>query len=309
MDLGAAWNYVLNDQLLIYAFPVFILFLALEFYYDKREQSQLYSTADLWRSLGLGILSLLAELLPKILFFAIFFTIYKADVFGLNAFMQRNTWWVWLVLILADDFSYYWFHRFNHEVRFFWAGHVPHHSSQYYNLGTALRQGVGERLYKYCYYLWLPLLGLDPVMIFMMMSIGLIYQYWIHTETIRRLPTWFAYVFNTPSHHRVHHATQLRYLDKNHGGIFIIWDRIFGTFQAELDSDKPIYGLTTNVTDQHLMHLATHEYRAIWRDLKSTNRWSDRWKYMFYAPGWTHQGIDQRTKTLREQAREEITSV
>jgi sterol desaturase/sphingolipid hydroxylase (fatty acid hydroxylase superfamily) len=152
-----------------------------------------------------------------------------------------------LLLFLLDDFIYYWFHRANHEVRFMWAGHVNHHSSRFMNFGTALRQGVGERVSKYFFWLPLPLLGFEPAMVITMMSVSLSYQFWIHTRAVGRLHPWIGFIFNTPSHHRVHHASNVRYLDCNHGGTLIIWDRLFGTFSKELDAEPVVYGLTHNI--------------------------------------------------------------
>jgi sterol desaturase/sphingolipid hydroxylase (fatty acid hydroxylase superfamily) len=188
----------------------------------------------------------------------------------------------------------------NHEVRLFWAGHVPHHSSLKYNYGTALRQGVGERLHKFPYWVWIPLLGFDPLMIFMMIGLNLIYQFFVHTDLIYKMPSWFEAVFNTPSHHRVHHASNIRYLDCNHGGVLIIWDKLFGTFSEESEQEKPIYGLTENVNSYNPFLVATHEYQAIIKDIKRVTKWSDKLKYIFYAPGWSHDGEDKRAKTLRK---------
>jgi sterol desaturase/sphingolipid hydroxylase (fatty acid hydroxylase superfamily) len=153
-------------------------------------------------------------------------------------------WWVWILILFADDFTFYWHHRLSHEIRVLWAAHVNHHSSTTMNLATALRQSWAEQLYKYFWWLWLPVVGFPPLMILMMMSISLIYQYWVHTELIRKMPKWFEFLFNTPSHHRVHHASNVRYLDQNHAGILIIWDRLFGTFAEERDDEKPVYGIT-----------------------------------------------------------------
>ena len=193
----------------------------------------------------------------------------------------------------------------NHEVRLFWAGHVPHHSSVHLNLGTALRQGVGERVHKFLFWMWIPLLGFDPLMLFTMMGISLIYQFWIHTELVDKLPRPIEFIFNTPSHHRVHHASNIRYLDCNHAGIFIIWDRIFGTFSEEVKAiDHPIYGLTSNIETYHPLKVATHEYAAIAKDVKRASKFSDKLKYIFYAPGWSHDSEDKRAKVLRKRLKE-----
>ena len=183
-----------------------------------------------------------------------------------------------------------------------WAGHVNHHSSQYLNFGTALRQGVGERVHKFLFWLWLPLLGFDPAMIITMISINLFYQFWVHTQAVRRLPGWVEFIFNTPSHHRVHHGSNVRYLDCNHGGVLIIWDRLFGTFSPELDSEPVVYGLTRNIDGDSVMTVLGHEYAAIWRDVRRAERWGDKLRYLLLAPGWSHDSEDKRARVLRARA-------
>ena len=139
------------------------------------------------------------------------------------------------------------------------------------------------------------------LMIFMMMAFNLFYQFWVHTELVGRLPGWYEYLFNTPSHHRVHHASNIAYLDCNHGGVFIIWDRLFGTFSQELPDQKPRYGLTTNITSYRPLDVATHEYQAIWHDISRAEKMRDKWRYLLLAPGWSHDGEDLRAKVLRAQ--------
>ncbi|MEZ5003271.1 MAG: sterol desaturase family protein [Chitinophagales bacterium] len=305
MSFVEALHEILNDKLLLYVgVPLFLVLLVIEYVVDRKRKLGLYENKDMITSIAMGLFSLIVEFIPKVLFFMAFFYIYKANVFGLNEFMDRSHWWAWVILLFADDFAYYWFHRMNHEVRLFWAGHISHHSSVHLNFGTALRQGVGERLHKFFFWLWIPMLGFDPVMMFTMMSINLIYQYFTHTEFIRRMPSWYEAVFNTASHHRVHHASQARYLDRNHAGVFIIWDKIFGSFTPELDSDKPKYGLTKNIESNNWIYVATHEYGAIWRDVKRADKLMDKLKYIFYSPGWSHDGPDLRAKTLRNQVRD-----
>ncbi|NNK80715.1 MAG: sterol desaturase family protein, partial [Flavobacteriales bacterium] len=157
------------------------------------------------------------------------------------------SWWSWVLLFFAEDLSYYWMHRISHRSKFFWASHVVHHSSQHYNLSTALRQTWTGPFFTFIFWLWLPLIGFHPIMIMTQMSISLLYQFWIHTETVDKMPQWFEAIFNTPSHHRVHHASNPRYLDRNHAGILILWDRLFGTFEPESVQEKPVYGLTKNI--------------------------------------------------------------
>ncbi len=296
------WQYYLDelakDQLIIFAVPIFLIALGIEAYLARHERPDLYHKKDAWVSILMGLASAVVEFLPKLLAFIIF--MYLHSISPLQDIVGRQ-WWAWVLLFFLDDFSYYWFHRMNHEVRFFWAGHVSHHSSEYMNFGTALRQGVGERLHKFLFWLWLPLLGFDALMIFVMISINLFYQFWTHTELVKKLPSWYEFIFNTPSHHRVHHASNIRYLDRNHAGVLIIWDRMFGTFSEEKDFEKPVYGLTKNIESFHAGYVMTHEYQAIWRDVRRAKKWSDKLKYIFYAPGWSHDGEDLRAKTLRKK--------
>lgn len=300
------WQYYIDelakDNLSTYALPIFILAVIIELVLARQSQQKLYHGKDTLVSFLMLIASIIVELIPKILAFIAF--VYLHEISPLKDVIGRQ-WWAWGLLFFLDDFSYYWFHRLNHEVRLFWAGHVVHHSSEYLNFGTALRQGVGERIHKYLFWLWLPLLGFDPLMLLIMISINLFYQFWVHTEMVGKMPSWYEYVFNTPSHHRVHHASNLRYLDCNHAGVLIIWDRLFGTFAEEKEEEKPIYGLTENIDSYNPAYVIGHEYLAIWKDIRRAKKWSDKFKYIFNAPGWSHDSGDKRAKVLRKQALEQ----
>lgn len=288
----------LKDDLSLFALPLFFTAIALEALWSRRSGLSWYRGPDTLTSLGMGLFALVVEIAPRLL--AIVLMVKLHEISPLKDVVQRQ-WWAWLLLFFLDDFTYYWFHRANHEVRILWAGHVNHHSSQYLNYGTALRQGVGERLHKFLFWLWLPLLGFDPAMIITMISISLFYQFWIHTRAVDRLHPWIEAVFNTPSHHRVHHGSNVRYLDCNHGGMLIIWDRLFGTFSPELEQDPVVYGLTTNIDSENLLWVTVHEYVAIGRDLRRADSWRDRLRYLFLAPGWSHDGPDKRARVLRRR--------
>ena len=284
-----------QDKLLYFALPVFFISMLIEYQFAKEK----YNTKDTKVSVFMMIFSAIIEFVPKVAAFVVFFFLY--EITPLKDVVGRH-WWAWILLFFADDFAYYWFHRLNHEVRLFWAGHVPHHSSIHMNLGTALRQGVGERVHKFFFWIWIPLLGIDPLMMFTMMGISLIYQFFVHTELVDKLPKPIEFVFNTPSHHRVHHASNIRYLDCNHAGILIIWDRLFGTFSEELkEVEHPVYGLTVNIETYNPVKVATHEYSAILKDVQRADKFSDKLNYIFNSPGWTHDGEDNRAKTLRKK--------
>jgi sterol desaturase/sphingolipid hydroxylase (fatty acid hydroxylase superfamily) len=281
----------------LYAIPFFILAISAELYLYWREQRTFYADPkEAAASIGMGLGSLVVNIIMKGLAYGVYTILYQYRIFTIGWH-----WWSWVLILFADDFTFYWHHRLSHELRVLWAAHVNHHSSQYYNLATALRQSWAEQLYKYFFWLWMPLLGFHPLMMLMMMSFSLIYQYWPHTEKIGKLPRWFEFLFNTPSHHRVHHASNIRYLDRNHGGILIIWDRLLGTFAEERDTEKPVYGITKNIHTYNLFKIASHEYVDLWHDVRNAPKFSDKIKHLFMPPGWSPNGPDQRAKTLRKQ--------
>ena len=288
----------------VWAIPFFIILISIELFVNWRQQLELYESKEALSSIGMGLGSLVIDILTKGLAFGTYTLLFKYQLFDVDHNGQGLGWhwWSWVLILFADDFTFYWHHRLSHEVRILWAAHVNHHSSQTLNLATALRQSWGEQFYKYIWWIWMPLVGFHPLMMLMMMSFSLIYQYWVHTELITRLPVWYEFIFNTPSHHRVHHASNIRYLDQNHAGILVIWDRMFGTFSPELDSEKPIYGITKNINTYNLFKIAGHEFVDVYRDVKRAPKFKDKLKYVFYPPGWSHDGPDQRAKTLRKNA-------
>jgi sterol desaturase/sphingolipid hydroxylase (fatty acid hydroxylase superfamily) len=185
--------------------------------------------------------------------------------------------------MVGIDFMYYWDHRAGHEVRLLWAAHVVHHSSQHYNLSTALRQTwTGE--YTFLFFIPVVLAGVPVEIALAAWSVNLLYQFWIHTEAIDRMRGWFEYVFNTPSHHRVHHGSQSQYLDRNYGGVLIVWDRLFRSFEPE--GERVVYGLTKNIDTYNPFKVATHELFALARDVRGARSWRDRAGYLLHGPGW-----------------------
>jgi len=215
-------------------------------------------------------------------------------------------WWAFLLCFVLDDLAYYVFHRAAHRVRWFWASHVIHHSSQHYNLSTALRQTwTGFFSLAFLFRLPLFLIGFPPAMVFFCAGINLIYQFWIHTEAIGRMPAWFEAVMNTPSHHRVHHAVNPRYLDRNYAGVFIVWDRMFGSFERERDDDRPRYGIVRQLGSFNVLWAALHEWIGIARDLWTAPGWRNKAAYLLREPGWSHDGSRETSDTIRERWRVE----
>jgi sterol desaturase/sphingolipid hydroxylase (fatty acid hydroxylase superfamily) len=193
--------------------------------------------------------------------------------------------WALAAAVFAWDFIYYWNHRFMHESRYMWAIHVVHHSSERYNLSTALRQPVADAFGTFLPYSALCLVGIRPELIASARGINLLYQYWIHTDTIRRLGP-LERVLNTPSHHRVHHGANPQYIDRNHGSILIVWDKLFGTFEPE--GDTVVYGLTKNINTFAPARIATHEHTDILRDVAASTTWRDRLSFVLRGPGWAY---------------------
>lgn len=238
-----------------------------------------YARRDTFGSLSLGLGSLVFVTLINLAIYklaGLLFTYRFCDL-GSGALG-------YLVALIGWDLLYYFHHRAEHRVRLLWACHVSHHSSRYFNLSTALRQ-PWTPVAGLLFYPWLSLLGVQPAMIMISAGINLIYQYWVHTEVIGRLPMVFEAVLNTPSHHRVHHGMNPQYLDKNYGGILIVWDRLFGTFEPE--ADRVAYGLTKNISSHNPFYIAFHEYAALLRELWRARGLRDKLAYLFRPPGWS----------------------
>ncbi len=282
-------------NLIHYAIPFFIVTVIIEVILTVKVKLEDYEFKDARTSILMGLGNVFLGIFTKSMVLAIFLFLYKFSVLKIPF-----TWWAWLILFFAEDFCYYWFHRISHESRLFWASHVVHHSSKKYNLSTALRQTWSGSFYSFVFWLPLILIGFHPIMVMVQMSISLIYQYWIHTELIDKMPKWFEGIFNTPSHHRVHHATNPQYLDRNHAGIFIIWDRLFGTFEPEVE--KPIYGLVTNIETYNPVKIAFTEWYNMLSDFfNSKTSIINKFKYFIKPPGWKHDGTSILSTDLRKE--------
>jgi sterol desaturase/sphingolipid hydroxylase (fatty acid hydroxylase superfamily) len=269
-------------EVLYYAVPFFILLLVVEaMTYRHLQADELvgYDFEDTRTSLLMGTGNVVVNVAWKLAVVTIYAALYELTPLRLDA----GDWWVWVLLFFGDDLAYYWFHRVSHESRVFWASHVVHHSSQHYNLSTALRQTWVPMTYLP---FWLPLLllGFAPWMVLLAQSWSLIYQFFLHTERVGRLPRPLESILNTPSHHRVHHGANEQYLDRNYGGILVIWDRLFRSFEPE--GERVRYGLTTNIRTFNPVKVAFHEYGALWRDLRSARSWRVRWNLLLRGPGY-----------------------
>jgi sterol desaturase/sphingolipid hydroxylase (fatty acid hydroxylase superfamily) len=283
-----------------FAIPLFVVLIVVEMMIARRVDPARYEPKDTLTSLLFGLGSTVAGALTAGAIVAMSLWLHQHRLFDVPM-----VWWVWPLVFVLDDFNYYVFHRSAHRVRWFWAAHVNHHSSQHYNLSTALRQSwTGFVSLSFVFRLWPLLLGVPVPMLLFVGGLNLIYQFWIHTEAIDRCPRWFEAVMNTPSHHRVHHAVNPRYLDRNYAGVFIIWDKIFGSFAAELPDEKCRYGIVKQLGHFNLLKGVFHEWGGIARDLW-TAPWRAKLGYAFGPPGWSHDGSRDTSDDIRRRWQEQ----
>ncbi len=285
------------SELIVWAVPVFVGLLLIELLASRLHLppgARGYEWRDALTSLSLGVANVLVAALMKAAAGVVFLTAYHFRLFDLG-----TGWPVWLMLFVADDFCYYWFHRFHHEVRLLWAAHVNHHSSRFFNLSTALRQSWTTPITGPIFWVPMALVGFHPAMILTAQAVSLIYQFWIHTEFIGRLGP-LEWVLNTPSHHRVHHGANVEYLDRNYGGILIVWDRLFGSFEPER---APVdYGLTRNIDSFNPLRVGFHEWLAMFRDGARASGWRQRLGHVFQPPGWSPDGSSLTARQMKALA-------
>ncbi|MEJ2006025.1 MAG: sterol desaturase family protein, partial [Cyclobacteriaceae bacterium] len=222
------------------------------------------------------------------IFFKVLGVAVYAFLYEFRFFTIPDTLFTFILLFIAADFCYYWAHRMSHEINLFWGGHVVHHQSEDYNFSVALRQGSFQIIWTFSFYLPLALIGFNPTTFVFVSALDTVYQFWIHTETIGKLG-WLEYIFNTPSHHRVHHGRDPKYIDRNHAGVFIIWDKMFGTFQEE--EERPVYGITKPANSWNPLWVNLAHYHEMWQTLKKIPGSRDKMKYLFYKPGWMPESM------------------
>jgi alkylglycerol monooxygenase len=267
-------------NIILYAVPFFFLLIIIELIMEKAKGTNYYRVNDSINSLTAGVLSRMTGIVKQLFPLTIYIVAYEQ----LALFQLEPSLWIWVIAFVLYDFCYYWNHRLGHEMNILWAAHVVHHSSEEYNLTTALRQS-GSSLFSWIFYLPMAILGLDPIVLITVGSFNLIYQFWVHSRHIPKLG-WYERVFVTPSNHRVHHAQNQIYLDRNYGGVFIIWDRLFGSFQEELDNDKPIYGVRKALKSWNPLWANVHVYSQLFKDCWHAKRWQDKLLIWFKRTGW-----------------------
>ena len=275
-------NYNPMENAVFYAIPFFLLFIVLEFVVGWWKKKPYYSLRDTITKISIGIGN--QALGVFFTFFLIGIYLWFYETFGFFSEWLTPSVLNFVVCVVAFDFLYYWAHRFSHEWNFLWAAHVVHHSSEEYNLSVALRQSWFHNLLAFFIFLPLPILGFDPKIFFAAGGVVTIYQFWIHTKSIDRMPQWFEFIFNSPSHHRVHHGVNPKYIDKNHAAIFILWDRMFGTFQEE--EEMPTFGITTPIKSWNPAWANFHYWAEMYQLMKQCSSWKDKFRVLFARPGW-----------------------
>lgn len=276
--------------------PIYAIVIGIEILYSYWHEKKHYSTKGLLSNLYLTTLNFSLDILVRGICLGVLWYFYQFKFIEISNL--TNPLLYWTILLFAEDFMFYWMHRIDHFCRFFWAVHVTHHSSEEFNLTVGFRSSVFQSLYRFVYFIPLSLVGFDPLDVMFMYAATQIYGILIHTKTVGKLGflEWFL---STPSHHRVHHGSNIKYLDKNMGMIFIIWDRVFGTFEKE--EEVVVFGLTENLKTYNPITMVFHEWGAIFTDIKKQITFKEKFMYVFGPPGWSHDGSRKTSKQLQDE--------
>ena len=284
-----------------YIYPILLGFMVLEYFVARENYELKDSLAGFGIALGASVVASFTKVFTVVVIFQWFFTIlepYRMAYLGYSTI--GFAWWAWALAIFADDFNFYWHHRLSHTVRILWAAHVPHHSSKNYNLAVSIRNGWFITLYKPIFWLWMACVGFEPVMIGTALIINATYQYFLHTKLVGDIG-FLGKIFNNPHVHAVHHSSNIEYLDKNHGGIFLIWDHVFGTWQNVIKGVDPNYGILKDPKTYNPVKLNTHVFFDIFNDVKKAKSFKEALMYIFGPPGWSPDNSSLTAKQIQEQ--------
>lgn len=288
------------EQLIIYfTTPIYAIVIGIEIFASHYQHRTFYSIHDTIQNVYLMLANMGIDVLMR-----------GVTLFVLVGLFQyhwiewdRSSWYYWILLFLAEDFIFYWIHRIDHVVRLFWAVHVTHHSSDKFNLTTGFRSSVFQPVYRFVWFIPLVLLGFEPFDIFVMYSITQIYGILVHTKYVNKMG-FLEYILVTPSHHRVHHASNVEYLDKNMGMVLICWDQLFGTFQPEIDGLPIQFGLYEKTIDNNPVNVIFHEWIALFKDVRKAKGFRNKWNYILRPPGWSHDGSTLTSTQLRKELKQ-----
>lgn len=292
-----------ESLLVLVSVPIYAVVIGFELFYSYFKNKGLYSTKGVLSNIYLTALNMGLDILIRGVCLLVLNYFYRFHFMDLSYIPVLY----WIVLVISEDFMFYWLHRVDHYCRFFWAVHVTHHNSEEFNLTVGFRSSVFQPLYRFLYFIPIALMGFKGIDIMFAYSATQIFGILVHTQSIKKLG-FLEYIIVTPSHHRVHHGSNVRYLDKNMGMFLIIWDKLFGTFQAEEDTDPVKYGLTTNIKSYNPITLVFHEWKSIFTDLvKMKVPLKAKWMYVFGPPGWSHDGSRKTSRQLRDELKTKET--
>ncbi len=285
-----------REALLIFiSTPIYILVIGAEIAFSYIHNKHYYTVNGTLTNIYLSSLNFLLDIVLRGVCLIVLNYFYQFRILEI-----QNTFLYWFILLVTQDFMFYWLHRVDHYCRLFWAVHITHHSSEEFNLTVGFRSSVFQPVYRFIYFIPLAFLGFKGIDIMFIYAATQIYGILIHTKTVGKLGI-VEWVLSTPSHHRVHHASNVKYLDKNMGMVLIIWDRMFGTFMKEDENEKVIYGLTENIKTYHPIKVVFHEWVNIFNDLKKSSVLSHKFMYVFGPPGWSHDGSKKTSRQLRDE--------
>ena len=280
-----------------YIYPFLIVFMIIEFLLARENYEIKDVLAGFGIAIGSSIIASFTKVIAVVVVFQWFFDLlepFRLSYLGYSSI--GFAWWAWVLAVISDDFNYYWHHRISHTIRVLWAAHVPHHSSKHFNLAVSIRNGWFVTLYKPIFWIWMACIGFEPMMIGSALIISSVYQYFLHTKLLGSFGM-MGLIFNNPNAHEVHHSSNIEYLDKNHGGIFLIWDRLFGTYQGLIEGVSPKYGIRKDPETYNPIKLNTHEFEAIYKDVKNAKKLRHAFMYLFGPPGWSP---DKTTMTVQQ---------
>lgn len=274
-------------QMIPFVVPAFFFLLLMELFYNYRKKANYYRLNDSINDMSLGLMQVVASLFLNVILIAFYNYIYLhfsiQSLFNVPEIPEQSILWYVLSIFIVDH-QYYWFHRHCHEVNILWATHEVHHQSEEYNLTVALRQGLFQVSVTFLYFIPVALMGIPTEMFLFAYIFGIFYQYWIHTRIIKKMPAWFEWLLNTPSHHRVHHGRNPKYIDRNHAGVFMLWDRMYGTFKEE--EEEPVYGITQPINNWNPIKQNFNYFSFLLKNAIATNNFWDKIKIWFMPPGW-----------------------
>lgn len=289
------------EQVIIYfTTPIYAIVIGVEILASHYQHRKFYTVHDTIQNVYLMLANMGIDVLMRAVTLFVLVGMYSFHVID----WDRSTWYYWTLLFFAEDFIFYWIHRVDHVVRLFWAVHVTHHSSDKFNLTTGFRSSVFQPVYRFVWFIPLVLIGFEPFDIFIMYSVTQIYGILVHTKYVNKLG-FLEYVLVTPSHHRVHHASNVEYLDKNMGMVLICWDQLFGTFQPEIEGLPIEFGLYEKKIDNNPLNVIFHEWVALGKDVKQAKGIKNKLNYLTKPPGWSHDGSTLTSEQLRQKMKDD----